>query len=295
MSGSFNIDRLMDASGKVDLSDIDWAEVPRHPLTPEALRALRYFMITEGSTFFYARVLMTTRAVVEEPDFAPFVSVWMYEEEHHGRAFRKFVEAYGERVPEAYRAEFFRARGVGERVDELGQSALAVLFPDAWPAVHMVWGVVQEMTTYMAYQGLLERVDHPVLNVICQRIMKQEMRHYAFYRDQAARRLAASALARKVASRALKIGWTPVGDGMSPKADVVHIIRYLFDGFEGTAIARIEDKVRALPGLEWFDLFTRFAREHDIRRAPREWFPAHVRGAFAAGTQREVDASAALA
>lgn len=295
MSGSFNIDRLMDVSGKVDLSDIDWAEVPKHPLTPEALRALRYFMITEGSTFFYASALMKTRAVFEEPEMAPFISVWMYEEEFHGRAFRKFMEAYGERIPDAYRGDFFRTRGVGERIDELGQSALGVVFRESWPAVHMVWGVVQEMTTYMAYQGLLERVDHPVLNVICQRIMKQELRHYTFYRDQAARRLAASRRAQQVVSYALKVGWTPVGDGMSPKADVAHIIRYLFDGYEGAAIARIESKVRALPGLEWFDLFTKYARQHDIRRAPREWFPPHVRAAFARGERVEHDATAALA
>jgi hypothetical protein len=42
MSGPFNIDRLMESSGKVDLSDIDRDEVPRHPLTPATRRALRY-------------------------------------------------------------------------------------------------------------------------------------------------------------------------------------------------------------------------------------------------------------
>jgi rubrerythrin len=294
MSGSFNVERVMDTSGKVDLTDIDWAEVPRHPLTPEALRALRYFMITEGSTFFYTRALMKTRAAMVEPELAPFISVWMYEEEFHGRAFRKFLEAYGERVEDDYRAEFFRARGVGEHIDELSQTVLSQIFRDTWPVVHMVWGVVQEMTTYMAYQALIERTDHPVLSVICQRIMKQELRHYTFYRDQAARRLEASALARQVATYALKLGWTPVGDGMSPRADVLHAISYLFDGLDGPTIRRIEQKVQSLPGLEWFDMFTTFAREHQIRRAPREWFPAHVRAAFNAGKARETDVLAAL-
>jgi hypothetical protein len=295
MSGPFNIDRLMDSSGKVDLSDIDWSEVPKHPLTPEALRALRYFMITEGSTFFYTKALMTTKAVFEEPELAPFICVWMYEEEFHGRAFRKFVEAYGNQIPDDYRASFFRARGVGERIDEIGQSVLAVAFPEAWPAVHMVWGVVQEMTTYMAYQALLERVNHPILNVICQRIMKQEMRHYTFYRNQAIRRLERSRRAQKVVSYALKIGWTPVGDGMSPKDDVCHAIRFLFDGMDGTAIPRIENKMRALPGLEWFDLFTRFAQQHGIRKAPIEWFPPHVREAIGSGKQSRMMSETAVA
>ena len=62
MAELFEIDRFMDASGKVDLSDIDWAEVPKYPMTPEALRTLRYFMVTEGSTFFYVKALMKTKA-----------------------------------------------------------------------------------------------------------------------------------------------------------------------------------------------------------------------------------------
>lgn len=278
---AFNIDRLMEASGKLDLSDIDWAAVPKTPLTPEAMRALRYFMVTEGSTIFYTRTLLQTDAALEEPELAPFICVWMYEEEFHGRAFRKFLEAYGEPIDPSYRGASFRARGRGEKLDELGQLLLSRVFRDAWPAVHMVWGVVQEMTTYTAYQGLLERVDHPILNEVCRRIMKQEMRHYTFYRDQAEKRLAASAVARKVTSAALKFGWTPVGDGMSPREDVIHAIRFLFDGKDGTAVRRVEEKVRALPGLEWFDLFSRFVEEHDIRRAPASWFPDHVRAARA--------------
>jgi hypothetical protein len=143
MADLFEIDRFMDGSGKVDLSDIDWSEVPKYPMTPEALRTLRYFMVTEGSTFFYVKALMKTKAAILEPDLAPFLCVWMYEEEFHGRAFRKFMEAYGEKVPEDYRANMFNTRGVGERIDEIGQTVLSRVFPDGWPAVHMIWGVVR--------------------------------------------------------------------------------------------------------------------------------------------------------
>jgi hypothetical protein len=279
MAEPFNIERFMEGSGRVDLSDIDWAEVPKHPLTPEALRVLRYFMITESSTFFYARVLMGTPSVLEEPELAPFVTVWTYEEEYHGRAFRRFVEATGQPVDASYRTKLFRRRTLGEKVDEIGQEVIARLFPDEWPAVHMMWGAVQELTTYSAYQALIDRVDHPVLNVICQRIMKQELKHFAFYYQHCRRRLAASEKTQKVVSRALKIGWTPVGDGMSPTPEAVHAIRFLFDGKDGTAIGNVEKRIRELPGLEWFDLFTTYAEKHDIRAAPREWLPAKRAGA----------------
>lgn len=273
MAESFNIDRFVDGSGKVDLSDIDWAEVPKHRLTPEALRALKYFLVTESSTFFYMRSLIQTDAAAREPDFAPFLCVWMYEEEFHGRAFGRFLEAYGEPVSKEWRGERFAGRTLGERFDEIAQNAFSMAFREDWPAVHMVWGSIQELTTYHAYQSLIERIGHPVLTTICQRIMKQELRHYAFYREQAKKRLAASSVARRLATFALKTAWTPVGDGMSSKEDVQHAIRFLFDGLDGEAIARVEKKTRELPGLEWFDLFTKYATEHQIRRAPASWFP----------------------
>lgn len=271
MAEAFNVDRFMEGSGKIDLSDIDWSEVPRYRLTPEALRTVRYVMRTESSTFFYAKAFMNTTAAVREPDLAPFLSAWMYEEEFHGRAFRRFLEAYGEHIPNDARPDQFRTRSTGERIDELGQAALSYAFPDDWPAAHMVWGSIQEFTTYSAYQALIERTDHPILHVICQRIMKQELRHFAFYREHAKKRLTRSVTARRLASFALRMAWTPVGDGMSPKDEVIHAIRFLFDGVDGTAIDRIDRKTRELPGLEWFDLFSRFAERHAIRQAPATW------------------------
>ncbi len=62
MEVTFNIDRFMEASGPVDLSDIRWEDVPKYRLTPEALRVVRYFLQTESATFFYLRSAMTTKA-----------------------------------------------------------------------------------------------------------------------------------------------------------------------------------------------------------------------------------------
>lgn len=273
MAELFEIDRFMDASGKVDLSDIDWTEVPKYPMTPEALRTLRYFMTTESSTFFYVKALMKTKAAILEPDLAPFLCVWMYEEEFHGRAFRKFMQAYGEKVPEDHRAQMFSTRGIGERIDEIGQTVLSRVFPDGWPAVHMIWGVVQEFTTYNGYIALIERTGHPILATICQRIMKQEMKHFAFYRDQAYKRLVNNPGAQRLTTEALKIGWTPVGEGMCRKEDVHHAIRWLFDGREGEAIDKVDRKMREMPGLEWFDLFRKYVTKHDLGPAPDSWFP----------------------
>jgi hypothetical protein len=261
----------MDGSGRVDLSDIPWEDVPKYRLTPEALRVVRYFHMTESFTFYYLKGLMATRAAQQEPDFAPFLCAWAYEEEFHGRAFLRFMEAYGETVRDDYRGLAFSTRTIGERFDEAAQTAVSMAFPDAWPATHMVWGAIQECTTYNAYKQLIDRTGHPILKTICERIMKQELKHFAFYFQQARKRFSDSKLAQKLARGALTLAWTPVGDGMSPKAEVFHALRFLFDGRDGDGVGLVEARIRELPGMEWFDLFTRYVERHDIRRAPEAW------------------------
>jgi len=272
MATTFDIDRFMEQSGAVDLADIRWEDVPKYPLTEEALRALRYFMTTESATFYYLRSLIQTEAAAAEPEFAPFLCAWAFEEEFHGRAFLKFMRAYGVDVDDSYRSTMFSSRTGGERKDEIGQFLLSVAFPEAWPAAHMAWGAIQEWTTYAAYTQLIERTKHPILETICRRIMKQELRHFSFYYHQAEKRLEQSRFAQQLTANTLKLAWTPVGDGMSSKSDVAHALQFLFDGSEGTAIPNIERRIRQLPGLEWFDLLSKYVAKNGIRRAPEAWF-----------------------
>jgi len=269
---SFNIDRFMEGSGRVSLDDLPWQDVSKYRLTPEAIRTIRYFMITESATFYYLKALMDTKAAVEEPDFAPFLCAWNYEEEFHGRAFKRFLEAYGDEICTAYRGNMFNGRTVGERIDEIGAKAMSVMFPDDWPATHMVWGAIQELTTYTAYRKLIARTEHPVLKIMCERIMKQELKHFAFYYQQAKKRLERSKRAQQIARFAIQLAWTPVGDGMSEKSESVHVLRYLFDGYEGDALAGVEKRIRLLPGMDWFAGLTKYCREHNITKAPQPWF-----------------------
>src|SRR4051794_23264396 len=122
--GQFDIERFMNASGRVDLSDICWEDVPKHRLTPETIRALRVFMCVESSTLLYAKALLGARSALDDP-FGPFLAAWVYEEEFHGRAFRKFLEAYGYEITKTMqRAELFRNRTSGELLDEVMQRGL---------------------------------------------------------------------------------------------------------------------------------------------------------------------------
>jgi len=272
VAGRFDIERFMEKSGQVDLSDIRWEDVPKYKLTPETLRVLRTFMGVESSTLLYAKPLLSTSAALKEP-FGAFMAAWVYEEEFHGRAFKKFLEAYGEEIPKnLQRSQLFKNRTAGEAFEDVLQRIFSILTPDEFPAVHMTWGAIQEFTTYLCYQSLSKRAYHPILSVICERIMKQELKHFTFYYQQAKERLESSVTAQKLTKLILKFGWTPVGDGIMHRDEICHTIRYLFDGMDGFQINKIETKIQKLPGMEGFDLFTCYARKYELRAAPKCWF-----------------------
>jgi light-regulated signal transduction histidine kinase (bacteriophytochrome) len=54
-------------SRAVELSAFPWADVPRHLVSPETIRTLRYTQDIEAHTIIYLRELLATR-VVDEPE-----------------------------------------------------------------------------------------------------------------------------------------------------------------------------------------------------------------------------------
>src|SRR5438046_7629336 len=59
----FDLEGYLTRSRAVDLSGIDWAAIPRQPLSSEALRCLRYMQAVERHTLVYTRTLLSTRAI----------------------------------------------------------------------------------------------------------------------------------------------------------------------------------------------------------------------------------------
>ena len=88
-TAAFDIDAYLARSGALDLSAIDWAEVPRHPVAPETIRTLRYMQDIESHTIVYLRSLLATRTI-DDPDVARFLACWVYEETFHGLALERF-------------------------------------------------------------------------------------------------------------------------------------------------------------------------------------------------------------
>ncbi|MDP9228145.1 MAG: ferritin-like domain-containing protein, partial [Actinomycetota bacterium] len=86
----FDLDRYLRNSKKVDLSEIDWDEIPHHELSDGDVMCLHYMMDIEAHTVIYLRDLLATRAAAD-PQITAFLSCWAYEELWHGEAFSDFL------------------------------------------------------------------------------------------------------------------------------------------------------------------------------------------------------------
>lgn len=230
-------------SRAVDLDGMRWDDVPRWPLSPETVRALRYMQDIEAHTIVYVRQLLATR-VIDEPAVATFLATWFYEETAHGCALERFLAAAGY-------ASVPRARSRASLARRLEEQAIRTL-SRAWPdfvAVHMTWGAINEMTALTAYQRLSALADHPVLTELLDRMIRDEARHYAFYFRLASERLASPA-ARRIARVLVDRFWGPVGTGVAPAPEVHFLADHLFGGAEGRAAARrIDAAIGRLPGF----------------------------------------------
>jgi hypothetical protein len=280
----FDLDRYLRNSKKVDLSEIDWDDIPNHPLSDGDVMCLHYMMDIETHTVIYLRDLLATRAAAD-PQITAFLSCWVYEELWHGEAFSDFLRLYGVeepieprlpdgRPPLPTRANRWRELRVGLGVGNgLGivPTMLGSMTTRDFAAIHMMWGAVNELTTLTGYYALIRRCDHPVLHKLLRRVIQDERRHFAFYRAQAKARMERSRTARVLVRGVLKALWTPVGAGVKSEEEVDALALYLFgDSPEGREQARgIDETIAAVPGLGGLTLVQDYLDAADRRVAER--------------------------
>ena len=242
---AFDLEAYVARSRAVDLSAIPWDEIPRHPLSAETIRTLRYMQDIEIHTIIYLRSLLATRAI-EEPEVATFLACWVYEETFHGIALARFLEAAGHPVGPRPRP---RGREpLSQRIEAVATAMVSKAWPD-FCAVHMTWGAINELTTLTGYRRLVAVARHPVLTDLLERIIIDESRHFFFYYRQAEIRLQRSVVAR-TARFLVDRFWAPVGSGVQAREELGFMARYLFSGGDGRAAARkIDDTIRRLPGF----------------------------------------------
>jgi hypothetical protein len=133
-------------------------------------------------------------------------------------------------------------------------------------AVHMTWGAVNELTTLTAYHQTIRKTQHPILVQLLNQVIKDERRHFAFYRAQAKLRLERSARARRLTKWVMEHLWTPVGVGVKTLDELDVLVGHLFLDEDGRkACAEMDDTISALPGLGSLRLLSRSADESQKR------------------------------
>jgi rubrerythrin len=274
-SGEFDLDRYLRASKRVDLSTVQWDRIPDHPLSDPEARCLAYMMDIESHTAVFLRDLLATRASFD-PEITAFLSCWAYEELWHGEAFSRFLGAAGRTMAPEYETigvdDPYPSRGARQRwirrslggrgyVSHMGSLLGSTVFRE-FVAIHMAWGAVNELTTLQAYHRIIAKTQHPVLVQMLQAIIKDERRHFAFYRAQARMRLARSRQARRITRFALEKLWAPVGTGVRPQSETDFVVAHLFGDADGVVeLKEMDSTIAELPGFGDAQLLTEAARD----------------------------------
>jgi hypothetical protein len=251
------IDSYKARAGRLDTEGIAFSSFADDPLSPAALRCLRYMHDIEHHTVCYLRDLLMTPAH-RDPEVTSFLACWAFEELWHGDAIGAVLAAHGEVAGAPRVAALRRRRRWRDALDVMTHAGTSALAGRSFVALHMSWGAINEWTTQAAYARLGALEGHPVLSDLLRRIMKQEGRHIDFYAAEARRRLGESPRARRLTRLALHHLWRPVGSGVMPEAEVAFLARHLFCGTDGRAAAeRIDRRVDLLPGQEGLGLVAR--------------------------------------
>jgi hypothetical protein len=263
---AFDLDRYLRVCGATKPECFDWT-APQPRLGDDALFTIAYMMDIESHTIVYLRDLLSTR-VVRDNQVTAFLSCWAYEEFFHSMLLRRFLATQGVAIEDQRFADLRSRTSLADRVIR-PTIALLSRITRHFPAVHMTFGAINEVSTLTGYQALIARTDssrdrsdspRPLLTIILERIIKDERRHYAFYFNQARRRLRAPA-AQRLTAFLVRHFWTPVGVTVRGDPAMRRVCAYLFPGESGVErLSGVDRSIARLPGLQWFDLGARYAR-----------------------------------
>lgn len=260
-----DLSKFLAHSAKVETHDLDWELAARIGLSDDEATILTYFADIEGQTIFYLREILSTKAAMES-DVIGFTTMWNYEEYFHAEALARLLRVCGHELSKERTSRVRATAKLRARIEDLVQRALGRIFRPQFPALYMAWGASQELLTLRGYEQIIRNTANPVLRELCERIAKQERRHFAWYFNSARKRLAASGMARILTRWAFRY-WTPVGVGVKSIEESHALAQALFAGDLPELAADYDRKLTELPGLEGMEILRRFAREVQATRS----------------------------
>lgn len=258
---STDIEKYIAVSAKIETADLDWDQARAAGITEDERFALTYFSDIESQTIRYLRTLLQMRTAFQ-PAVSAFLTTWSYEEFFHGYFLARLMAECGHAL-EQDRVEHMKRRArLNERLESLFGPLLSRVFHRQFPAVYMTFGAIQEMTTLRGYESMARSTANPVLKTLCERIAKQERRHFAWYFNSAKEYLSESKSARVLTRALLRFNWVPVGAGVKSRADVERLFAILFPAERGQLLIRdVDEKIGTLPGLSGIRLMRAYFEE----------------------------------
>jgi hypothetical protein len=245
-----DIERYISVSAKIDTSDIDWGQAREAGLTDDEKFVLTYFSDVESQTIRYMKMLLQMR-IAFNPSVSAFLTTWSYEEFFHGYELGRLLAVCDSPLEEDRVESVTRKARFNEWLEAFFTPLLSRLFSRQFPAVYLSFGAIQEMTTLRGYENLHQYTRNPVLKILCERIAKQERRHFAWYFNHARELLLESSGARILARKLLEFNWVPVGAGIKSPEEVKRLFQTLFPRESARNFVReIDSKMGSLPGLE---------------------------------------------
>jgi hypothetical protein len=245
-----DIERYISVSAKIDTSDIDWGQAREAGLTDDEKFVLTYFSDVESQTIRYMKMLLQMR-IAFNPSVSAFLTTWSYEEFFHGYELGRLLAVCDSPLEEDRVESVTRKAKFNEWLEAVFTPLLSRLFSRQFPAVYLSFGAIQEMTTLRGYENLHQYTRNPVLKILCERIAKQERRHFAWYFNHARELLLESSGARILARKLLEFNWVPVGAGIKSPEEVKRLFQTLFPRESARNFVReIDSKMGSLPGLE---------------------------------------------
>ncbi len=252
---AFNLDKYLRAAGGTRPEAFDWSE-PGSRLDDDAIFCLGYMMDIESHTIIYLRELLST-SVAEDASITAFLACWAYEEFFHSMTLKRLLESQGVSIDDERFAKLRQRKPADVFQQRLG--AIASRMTRHFPAIHMSWGAINELSTLTGYQALMARANHPLVTTVLSRIIKDERRHFSFYYNQARARLRPRA-AQLLTSFALRRFWRLVGSPVRGGSDALRVCAYLFGDRVGAEhLAQVDATIARLPGIEWFNLVSRYS------------------------------------
>ncbi len=247
--GRFDVREFARTARGSHRGELDLDQVATSGLTADAIRLLRLLRDLERSTMHRMRNLLVT-ATHKDARVTAFLTTWAYEKFWLADTLDAVLQATGDDLHSSAPAGGLRTV-VLERQERRGPVMRAIQGNIDGPqivAAHVATGLVDEWITQAAYRRLGELATG--LHSIVELINGIKDRHISFLAEEAKRRLAASAKARKLAARELKNMVWPVGAIEHSDDDRTFFDEIVFGTENGRAeVSRIQGLIAALPGL----------------------------------------------